>query len=269
VAGAWQARCRWWSHDDQQHFLGSARSSGRRVSEDRRPPRFRASIGQWRTGRRLPAGCERGRSGLLPCPARGFAHSLGGAYAHRFAQLYPQEVAGLVWLDAFHRDWDDFVPAVASLAASEQMAPDLEQIQQMRPALREMCVELLMDYPEHVRQALTDAHVSDEWLQVGFAERGSLVVLADELRAGLNIPDVPVVALTPLGIDPAQQALMSEQTLREMHEGKRRMDAALVSAVSHGEQRIIADVGHSQLCFERPDVVVQAIRDVVDWTARA
>ena len=91
------------------------------------------------------------------------AHSLGGFYAHRFAQLYPQDVAGLVWLDAFHRDWDDFMPPAASLAAVEQMAPDLEQLEQMRPALREMHAELLADYPEHVRQALIDAKVSDEW----------------------------------------------------------------------------------------------------------
>lgn len=192
------------------------------------------------------------------------AHSLGGFYAHRFAQLYPQEVAGLVWLDAFHRDWDDFMPPAAGLAAVEQMAPDLEQLEQMRPALREMSAELLADYPEHVRQALIDAKVSDEWTHVGIAERTKLAELATELRAGPNIPDVPVIALTVLGIDPAQQALTSERTLQEMHDGKTRMDAALVSAVSHGEQRILSDTLHHRLCFDRPDAVVQAIRDVVD-----
>ncbi|EWM18890.1 hydrolase [Kutzneria sp. 744] len=205
------------------------------------------------------------------------AHSLGGAYAHRFAQLHPREVAGLVWLDAFHRDWDDFMPAEAALAAGERMAPDPAQIQQMRPALREMYTELLAGYPEHVRLPLIDAHTSDEWLQAGFAERGNLVALAEELRAGPDIPDVPLIALTAEGVDPAQRALTSQQTrlriaertLREIGEGKRRMIAALVSAVSHGEQRTVSGIGHSQLCFQRPDVVVQAIRDVVDRAARA
>jgi pimeloyl-ACP methyl ester carboxylesterase len=196
------------------------------------------------------------------------AHSLGGFYAHRFAQLYPQDVAGLVWLDALHRDWDDFMPPAAGLAAVEQMAPDREQLEQMRPALREMRGELLADYPEHVRQALIDAKVSDEWIHVGIAERGKLAELAAELRAGPNIPDVPVVALTVVGTDPAQQALTSERTLQEMHDGKTRMDAALVSAVSHGEQRILSDTLHHRLCFDRPDAVVQAIRDVVDRAAR-
>ncbi|MET7799968.1 alpha/beta fold hydrolase [Streptomyces decoyicus] len=196
-------------------------------------------------------------------------HSLGGFYAHRFAQLYPQDVAGLVWLDAFHRDWDDFMPPAAGLAAVERMAPDREQLEKMRPALREMSAELLAGYPEHVRRALTEAKVSDEWTDAGIAERTALAALATELRAGPDIPDVPVVALSVVGTDPAQQAPASERTLQEMNDGRTRMDAALVSAVSHGEQRILSDTVHHRLCFDRPDAVVQAIRDVVDRAARA
>jgi pimeloyl-ACP methyl ester carboxylesterase len=201
------------------------------------------------------------------------AHSLGGAFAHRFAQLYPNEVAGLVWLDAFHRDWDEFMPAAAGLAAGQRMAPGPEQLRLRRPALREMYAELMVDYPPHVRQPLIDAHVREDWLLAGFAERGNLVALAEELRAGPDIPDVPLVAVTTEGSDPTQQALtsqqISEQTLQETAEGRRRMVATLVSAVSHGERRIVADAGHSQLCFHRADVVVQAIRDVLDRAARA
>jgi pimeloyl-ACP methyl ester carboxylesterase len=188
------------------------------------------------------------------------AHSLGGAYAHRFTQLYPQDVAGLVWLDAFHRDWDDFMPPAASLAATERRAPDLEQLEQMRPALREMRTELLANYPEYMRQPLIEAKMSDEWLHVGIAERSKLAELATELRAGPNVPDVPVVALTVVGADPTQEA----RTSQELHDGKTRLDAALVSAVSRGEQRFLSDTHHHRLCFDRPDAVVQAIRDVVD-----
>lgn len=205
------------------------------------------------------------------------AHSLGGAYAHRFAQLYPSEVAGLVWLDAFHRDWDDFMPAEAGLAAGERMAPEPAELRLRRPALREMYAGLMVDYPHHLRQPLVDAHVSDDWLRTGFVERGNLVVLAEELRAGPDLPDVPLVALTTEGSDPAQQALtsqrtrqrLSEQTLREIAEGRRRMVQALVGAVSHGERRVVPDVGHSQLCFHRTGVVVQAIRDVLDRAVHA
>ncbi|MFJ9406749.1 alpha/beta fold hydrolase [Streptomyces sp. NPDC101393] len=208
------------------------------------------------------------RSQNIAAPYVLVPHSLGGFYAHRFAQLYPQEVAGLVWLDAFHRDWDDFMPPAADLAAVEQMAPDREQLERMRPALRELHTELLADYPEHLRQTLIDAKVSDAWTRVGIAERTKLADLATELRAGPGIPDVPVVALSVVGVEPGRQALTSERTVREMHDGRTRLDAALVSAVSHGEQRILSDTVHHRLCFDRPDAVVQAIRDVVDRAAR-
>ncbi|WNV85632.1 alpha/beta hydrolase [Umezawaea sp. Da 62-37] len=183
------------------------------------------------------------------------AHSLGGFHAHRFAQLYPHDVAGLVWLDALHRDWDTFMPPALHLAETERTAPDLEQLVRTRPALRETYAELRADYPEHVRRALVDAKVSADWLRVGIAERTGLTGLAAELRTGPDIPDVPLIALTVVGADPAQQ---------EMHEGRTRMDAALVSAVSRGEQRVLSDTLHHRLCFDRPDAVVQAIRDVVD-----
>ncbi|WP_067839867.1 alpha/beta fold hydrolase [Nocardia lijiangensis] len=200
----------------------------------------------------------------IPAPYILAPHSLGCFYAHRFAQLYPRDVAGLVWLDGLHRDWDDFMPPAMQLAAAEQMGTDLEQLGQLRPALREERAELLADYPEHVRRALIEAKETDEWIGVGIAERSNLTELATELRAGPNLPDVPVVALSVLGTDPAQQA----ETLQKMHDGRRRMDAALVSAVSHGEQRILSDTVHHRLCFDRPDAVVKAVRDVVDLAAR-
>ncbi|MER5297251.1 hypothetical protein ABT382_35325 [Streptomyces pharetrae] len=96
------------------------------------------------------------------------AHSLGGAYAHRFAQLHPQDVAGL--------------------AATERMAPDAEQIGRMRPALREMRAELLATYPKDLRQPLLDAKGSDAWIRVGVAERSGPADLAIELRAGPTSP---------------------------------------------------------------------------------
>ncbi|MVU75771.1 alpha/beta fold hydrolase [Nocardia sp. ET3-3] len=199
------------------------------------------------------------RARNIPAPYVLAAHSLGGFYAYRFAQLFPAEVAGLVWLDGLHRDWDDFVPAASSLAATERMAGDPEQIEQMRPAVCAMTADLLANYPARLRDALIEAKTSDEWLRAGVAERSTLIAPAAELRTGPGLPDVPVIALTVVGNDPFY---------RELHDAKTKMDAALVNSVSCGEQRILSDTLHHRLCFDRPDAVVQAIRDVVDRLPR-
>lgn len=203
----------------------------------------------------------------IPGPYVLAAHSLGGLYAHRFAQLYPQDVAGLVWLDVLHPGWDDYMPAAASLAAAEQMGPGLDQLEQLRPALRDIHTELLADYPEHLREPLVEAKLSTEWLRTGLAERTGLADLAAELRAGPDLPDVPVVALSVIGADP-QQDQISAEMLQQMHDGRTRMDAARVAAVARGEQRILSDTAHHRLCFDRPDAVVRAVRDVIDRAAR-
>ncbi|WP_405401468.1 alpha/beta fold hydrolase [Streptomyces sp. NBC_01104] len=204
----------------------------------------------------------------VPAPYVLVPHSLGGFYAHRFAQLYPREVAGLVWLDAFNRDWDTFLPPAMHLSALERAAPGPEQLEQSRPAVRDMRGELLAGYPAHVREPLIDAHESDAWMRVGIAERSGLAGLAAELRAGPGLPDVPAVALTVLGVDPAQRAQMPQDTVREMLDGRTRMDAALMDSVSYGEQRLLPDTLHHRLCFDRPDAVVRAVRDVLDRVAR-
>ena len=91
-------------------------------------------------------------------------------------------------VDAFHRDWDAFMPAEASVAAGEAIAPTYEQLEQAVPLMRGMVAEMFADLPTDVRDAMVDYHVSDRWITVGMAERGTLVPLAAELKAGPTGP---------------------------------------------------------------------------------
>ena len=193
-------------------------------------------------------------------------HSLGGYYAHRFAQLYPEEVAGLVWMDAAYRDWDQHFPHELQLAQTEKIGADPEQMLQLRPELRRWAEGMYAAFPEALQEALIDVHLSDHGIRVGAVERGTQVAPAAEVRGGPDLPDVPTIALTVVGSDAPQEKLVSaeeSQTARDLNEGKIRMDAAMVSRLSHGEQRIVRDAGHSEIIFSRPELVVEAIADIV------
>jgi len=52
----------------------------------------------------------------VPGPYLLVAHSLGGAYARRFAQLFPDQVTGLLLLESFYEDWDSYMPERLQLA---------------------------------------------------------------------------------------------------------------------------------------------------------
>jgi pimeloyl-ACP methyl ester carboxylesterase len=69
----------------------------------------------------------------VPGPYLLVAHSLGGAYARRFAQLFPADVAGVVYLDAFSEDNDEYVPERLHLANLSQPDPGPLMLRLMRP----------------------------------------------------------------------------------------------------------------------------------------
>jgi hypothetical protein len=49
---------------------------------------------------------------------------------------------------------------------------------------------------------------------------------------------------------------------------KRVIYEALAGSVSRGEHRVVENAGHTTIHTDRPDAVVQAIRDLLDSLAR-
>ena len=192
------------------------------------------------------------------------AHSLGGASARRFGQLYPADVAGLGTLDAFHEDWDECMAPRLHLGRAKQPDPGPLQYRLIRPVIARMYRKMLATWPDGIRAQLIERHLDYAWFKARVAERGRMVQLRDELAGSNAFPEVPVIALTTLAPDQGQSMLLSKTALAELTEGKLRLDEALVNSVSAGEQRVLADARHSTVQIDRPDAVVAAIRAVVD-----
>jgi len=200
----------------------------------------------------------------LPGPYVLVAHSLGGAYARRFGQLFPGDVAGVVTLDGFHEDWDSYLPERLHLGRAKQPQPGRLQYRLLRPVIARMYRRMLAGWPDGIREQLIDSHLEYEWFTAGVHERGSMTALRDELQGGGPGPDVPTIAVTSLAADQGQSMLMPKKALREMHEGKLRIDEALAKSVTAGEHRVLPDARHSTMQIDRPDAVVAAIRDLLD-----
>lgn len=63
-------------------------------------------------------------------------------------------------------------------------------------------------WPDGLREALIERHLSDGWWQARVRERSNLPEVASELRDGGDLPDVSVIALAPLGVDPGMRLVM-------------------------------------------------------------
>jgi pimeloyl-ACP methyl ester carboxylesterase len=205
----------------------------------------------------------------VPAPYLMVGHSLGGLYARHYAQRFSGEVAGLVLLDPAHEDYSAYMPKdlVDQWNAWDpgEALPD-ELPAELIQFYRHLFEQEMTDWPEEISKVLVERHVSLAWLRAGLQEATNVEQLYDEVRHAGGMPDVPVIILTSMGIDPFKAAVsqgIPESLLREEIEGKRRLYTTWAHSL-HGENRLIEDVGHVTLHFRRPDAVLQAIQDLID-----
>jgi len=191
-------------------------------------------------------------------------HSIGAFYARRYAQLFPDEVVGMVLLDPGHEDILDYLPAQAA-EMSERMKqstadlPELtnEQVEASRVAL----LNLYAGWPEEVLGALVEYHLA-AW-RTGILEASNLeTVVHEELRGGGKVPEVPTVVLSAGGQNLFWAKFGSEELVREALAGLARMHADL--AGPRGVHRVLDGASHQYLTVEQPDAVVRAVREVVE-----
>jgi pimeloyl-ACP methyl ester carboxylesterase len=191
-------------------------------------------------------------------------HSLGGVYVQRFAQRFPDEVAGLLLLDPAHEDWDRYQPEHLRLAANSTAAVELPEpndalLAQVRAGFEGM----LAGFPGPLREELIDMRMSPGRLLTGFREGGRILADLADLRAGGPRPDVPLIILSGTAVDPAQTMFQSEEVIREQIRGSERLYADIAAAAPRGEHRSLPDASHVTLPMARPDAVADAVDDLL------
>jgi hypothetical protein len=87
--------------------------------------------------------------------------------------------------------------------------------------------------------------------------------LYDEVSAGGNMPDVPLIVLTGMGMDRFRAVFTPEPYIRRINDGKRIINAEIATSIPRGEHRVLEDAAHSTFHTDRPDAVVQAVKDLV------
>ncbi|NUW36356.1 alpha/beta hydrolase [Nonomuraea sp. SMC257] len=201
------------------------------------------------------------RAADVPGPYVLVAHSLGGAYARRFLQLFPDEVAGVVYLDAFNEDWDVHM-ADERLRLKPQPVPGDVMLRLVTLLAGGQYRKMLATWPREVRDALLARHLTVASQRAGAQERGDMPGLAAEIRAAGPVPGRPLLAFTALGVDPAMKLMMPKKTLTAMSDGKIRLGEALAAAAPGGEHRVLENARHSTICTDEPDAVSQGVRDL-------
>jgi len=207
----------------------------------------------------------------VPAPYLLIGHSLGGAYARRYAQSFPDQVAGLLLLEPSVEDFNAHMPKQTALEQFRGVGATLLLALHYRGVFRRQFQRMFAQWPETICELLVEYHLANlkktfqEWPPSQRTDNGALM---NELRIGGNMPDVPLIVLAALGIDPGMELTMSKSYMRKVNEGKRAVYTALAESVPRGEYREVENAGHSTIHTDRADVVVQAIRDLLKRVER-
>jgi pimeloyl-ACP methyl ester carboxylesterase len=202
----------------------------------------------------------------LPGPYVLVAHSLGTFYARRYAQLWPADVAGLLFLDPGHEDILSFLPDEAA-EFNERMKPDLdnlpdltdEQIQASRTAL----TRLFAEWPDAVREALIERKLAT-WRTAVYETLNFETDVYDEGRAGGPLPDVPLVVATAMATNPLWAQFAPEDLIRRTQEGIRTMHAAIAKSVPRGRHLVLDEAFHQAMHIQEPGPITDALHTIVD-----
>jgi pimeloyl-ACP methyl ester carboxylesterase len=199
-------------------------------------------------------------------------HSLGGVFVRRYAHQFPDEVAGMVLVDSAHAEQEIRAPE-----AFQQWRDEFEaQAAQQMVLGRWLSASGLMALsPESVPgdphlPAETDETVRaliatnpDYFITAGRVRESLDEILEEERATQITLGDMPLVVIAagrPLEADPA---LGVTDELAEQYEPYwHALQVELSELSTRGELVIAEESGHN-IQIEQPEVVVDAIRQVV------
>jgi pimeloyl-ACP methyl ester carboxylesterase len=218
------------------------------------------------------------RAGIEP-PYVLVGHSIGGMYVRLYAHEYPEQVAGLVLVDATHEDQDARMPeAMAKMQATSRKVMPL--VFSLFRALNSWGLLALLDgkkgrmwplpMPREVRHAYLGIvysgtqHFEAVRRETLAVPESSAIVRARQIRSLGDIPLIVISAGRPAitagrGISEADAEQFKAVTV-ELH--------SEMAALSPRGKRVLAEESGHYVQVDQPQMVVDAIREVVEAAQR-
>ena len=203
------------------------------------------------------------KAAAIPGPYVLVGHSFGGYNIRLFAHEYPQEVAGLVLVDAIHEDQWSRMPE--SMKRQDQHF--VAQLRAGLPWCRFGVVRLLFISPNprlpRVLQPIDRALKSrTAFLRTIYDEMTFMEQSAAQVKASASLPQMPVVVLTAADIAQNPPAGMSAEDLAQWRSLRQELQADLAAHCPDSLHIAVANSTHV-IQLDQPAAVVEAIRQVV------
>jgi pimeloyl-ACP methyl ester carboxylesterase len=202
-------------------------------------------------------------------------HSFGGYNVRVYNGQYPNDVAGMVLVDASHEDQNERMsPAIQ--AFMKKSIEDLKRQEKLIPWLIRFGIARFAQRNQGEAPGVSKEFGKEmlylqrqpKFIEASASELGSFVESAKEVRAAGNLGDKPLVVLTAgKSADPSQlPAGFPKKEFDDFHEiWVNDLQVKESQLSTRGKRFMVSDSSH-MIPFERPDTIVAAIHEVFTAT---
>ena len=193
-------------------------------------------------------------------------HSQGGFNCQVFANKYPDDVAGVVLVDASHPDTIKRTLEVLSKKGADELSGFMKALNTpwgnmlTTWTVRLGLFRLLTPQKDDLDREINYLSWQPKAMQAFQAETAVFdTISTDQVRAAGNLGDRPLIVLTAGKADDSYASPVDATAARRLWVEEIQAEMAQLS--SRGKQVVVPDSGH-MIPMERPDAVVDAILDV-------
>ncbi len=183
-------------------------------------------------------------------------HSLGGPYNMTYTKYFGGEVAGLVFVDSSHPDQ---LSEFGDIVAKYQSTPS--HLEKVRPSHKLLTrfnqLQIVFGTVFALASKSEAASIREgEALIQTFAEAGTIRQLGER-------PAIVLTAGAPISAEEQALVGMTPEEYKQYRIGWRLLQADMATWSSNSQHIIVPDAGH-HIHIDRPDVVIAAVRSVVN-----
>jgi pimeloyl-ACP methyl ester carboxylesterase len=208
------------------------------------------------------------RAAGLQGPVVVVGHSWGGMLAQMLAQTHPDEVAGLVLVDALHHDQTASMDPDTHARYSQKMRLLMGSATWLAPLgltrLAGMPASVVLDkLPASEQAAARGLAMQSKNYQALYTEYRGIDPALGVARSLPSVPAVPTVVLSTNALSEFPPGWESDYMRQHWINGQR-----LLARDTGARHVVVADAGH-YLQLERPELVIAAVQEVLQQVRRS
>lgn len=198
--------------------------------------------------------------------------SFGGLNVRLFADKYPEEVAGVVLVDASHENSQStfekgrfkyFIDKYEAYKNNIERIVGYYRLSQMTKEQQVKFVARVQKYPQNIQEAYWSLRLTTRHGVASFEELLNLENSFNQLKISRGfLHDKPLVVITA-----GKKIQNNGRYTQEQLENKQRkvddLQKDLVKKSSRGKQVIAQNSGH-HIAYDQPEIIVEVVREMVD-----